>query len=146
MDIKRDRQFLMLLHEVGHQDRNLKGIAAVLGVPYSTLAEQLNPNIQYKKFDIGLLPDFLDAADEDNRVLHYLAQRRGGVFVDLAASEAQPTANLADCLREFGDMVRAHAEMDEDNRREPDEINKVKREGYEALRAITAYLACLEPQ
>lgn len=137
---KTDRQFEVLLHEVAHQDRNLKGLAAVLRIPYSTLAEQLNPNIRDKKFHIGLLPGLIEAAD-DNSAIEYLAGQRGLIVI------TEPNPNgvgrrdwhqmLASSAKEGGEATAALARaLANDGKVNRSEAPEVIREADEAIQVL----------
>lgn len=137
---KGDRQFRRLVHDVATSN-NLKGIAAIYDIPYSTLAAQLNPNGE-EKLDVALLPLIIEAA-EDDRVVHYLCSLRSMVAYRIPEGQCT-TVKLARCVKEFGELMTAGADMDKNGIRTAAEMERVRQEGYEAIQAIAAYLASLD--
>lgn len=149
-----DSQFRTLLHAAAIR-ANLKVVAARMAAEYSTLAGQLNRNnVGTEKFrclDVGEMPQLLAAVDDGTpesgalQVLDYLAGEIGaGVFrVEAMAGDAA-TAQLSKVMSEFGDLVKAHAEMDEDKRREPEEVERVCRKSRELQAAVQAYMTMLK--
>ncbi len=142
-----DKQFEILIHEVGHRDRNLKGIAAVMGIPYPTLAEQVNPD-QIKKFGAGDLPLFIKAAD-DNRLIEYLCNQRDLVAVPISKrgeslDQKDLLNHLAGITRETGEASAVVAESLADGVIDSKERKKCLKEIEDAISALAKLRADLE--
>lgn len=149
-----DMQFRTLIHSAARR-ANLKVVAAKMDAAYPTLAAQLNPNNygteKFRNLDVGELPALLAALDDGApnydalQVVDYLAREIGAVaFRAPAYIGDAATAQLAEVMSEFGDLVKAHAEMDADQQRKPDELERVRREARQAQAAIQGYLDALD--
>ncbi|MCB2189495.1 MAG: hypothetical protein KQJ78_24010 [Deltaproteobacteria bacterium] len=144
-----DWQFRRLVHDVVMDDRNLRGVAALADMPYSTLAEQINPNSRpLKKLDAGLLPALVTGVSGGKRLVRYLAEQAGMVCVDLPDVESggAPARKLAESVREFGDLLASHGQAMEDGEITPAERKRLRREGLEAVAAIHGYLLALDAE
>jgi len=138
-EFPQDRQFEQMIHTVGHE--NTKGLAYILGVPYSTLAELLNPNNQ-KRFPAAAIPVLIDAAD-DNRLIDYLCIRRDLVAVPIKRNDEnldpqEWLKHLAINTRETGDVLAALADAISDGDLDQDEIRNCLSEADEAVAALVA--------
>lgn len=151
-----DMQFRTLIHSAARR-ANLKVVAAKMDACYSTLAAQINPNNygteRFRSLDVGEMPQLVSALDDGTpasgalEVVDYLAREIGAVVFRLPRPKGDAaTAQLAEVMSEFSDLVRAHAEMDEDRRRDPKEVERVRGEARQAQAAIQAYLAALEQE
>lgn len=146
-----DRQFEIVLHRAGHKDRNLKGIAAVMNVPYPTLAEYLNPDIPAKQMKATDLPAFIEAAD-DNSPIEYLCRLRN--LVCFPAPPDIPTLGeisrqVAESTREFGEMLTELSVSLSDGVLTDAERERCRQETYQVRQAVAALWVALggnEPQ
>lgn len=93
------------------RDHGPKAVAADLGIPYSTLMNELNPHAEAHKLGIERALDVLDLAGGAGPVLDWLCRRYGHVAV--AAWRARPAAGeLRDVgLRLAEDLGRVSGEL-----------------------------------
>jgi hypothetical protein len=85
------------------------------------------------------LPAFLKAAPDPLPLLVALAEHCGcAVFRLPVGLDAKP---MADAMRQFADVLEAHAAGIEDGRWEPGEVDRLEREAQEAIAALLAAVA-----
>jgi hypothetical protein len=143
-----DRQFQLLIHEVGHRDRNVKGLAYAWGVPEPTLFEWLNPNNE-KKFPAGYLPALIADMDDD-RLIHYLCDLRGLVAVSRPTHEGMCDRDwlrhISAVTREASEAVTTLADAVADGVVTPEERAACLKEVDEAVAALMALRVELEEE
>ncbi len=120
-------------------------IAELLGKPYTTLMNELNPEQPGHKLGVELLLPIMELADSDEP-LAYLAERRGGVFIKLPKADAGAEERLlVKTIKEFGELAGAAGEaLDNDGVIDAEERETILREGQEALTAIQTFLTMVE--
>ena len=142
-----DRQFLQLLHEVAHDGRQLKRLAAGWGVPYPTLAEQFNPDIRHKKLNPGHIPCLIEDTG-DTRIVEYLAALCNGVFVPLELTRRRTRhtwlGHTSKILNETAEAVTMLSKATADGEITDLERMKCKREIDDAVVALLQLKFTLE--
>lgn len=119
-------------------------IAELLGKPYTTLMNELNPEQPGAKFGAELLLPVMELTDSDEP-LHYLAKRRGGVFIKLSkAGASMGERQLIRTVKEFGEFASVTGEALEDGRLTQEERRRILKEGYESVEAHMALLKRVE--
>lgn len=72
-----------IVHEVVVDSKESKRLAAMVGKGWNLLLNELNPDNPRNKAGIELLPPVMDICDGGDRIMHFLASERGGVFMRL---------------------------------------------------------------
>ena len=123
-------------------------VAERLGKAYPTLMNELNAAIDTHKFGLQQLIPLMDIVDSDLPA-HYIAGARHGVFVKLpkGGKFAEKTERQAlACVKEFGDLMgEVHDALQSDSI-EPNERQRIAKEGYEALQAILTLLRLVDEE
>ena len=137
-----------LLHHIAHKapsKKSFKQIAELMGKPYSTLASELNSGVETHKFGVPELLLLMELANSDDPV-HFLAARRGGVFVKLTKAKNGGVNEQASikAIKEFGELMAAYGDAWQNKELSEKDKGIVLKEGYEAVQATLELLMCVE--
>jgi len=120
----------------------LKLQADLLGIPESTLANALNPNIDNMHYHLRwLIPHTLLLGDLG--ALDYLEACVGRVafpLPEVPECVADLQAELARTIKEFGDVVTTAGQALEDGRILRNEVKRIEREIHELVRQALGFL------
>lgn len=124
--------------QVHHSAIRLDEIARHLGIAASTLANAVNPDDDtsllaprhYERL-LGLTPDNL-------ALVAFLAHVQHAVVYPVPHGEVE--AQTAATVKEFGELLTAHAQAHADHRLTRAEADEIGRQGHEAITAIAALL------
>ncbi len=108
---------------------------------YSTLMSEVSDQPGHK-FGVNMLLPLMDLADSDEP-LHFLARRRGGVFVKLpeATGDGSPVQLAAlKSVKEFGELMAEVGSGLASGDLSRDECDRITKEGQEAVTAIMGLL------
>lgn len=140
-----DRQFEVLLHEIGHEERNVKGIAAAIKdktgkeLKSGTCNAWLNINRDDMHFPAKWLPTLIETTGNDEPI-HFLCRTRG--YVAFRCDPSPTVENQAEWLKksarlakESAESVSAIIEAVADGTITKKEREKCMKEAYEAAQA-----------
>jgi hypothetical protein len=119
-----------------------KAQADRVGVRYGYLLDAANPDREDTHFQARLIAPLTNATGNDV-LIDWLARECGGVFYRLN-SHVAPDALTAKSLREFGDYLKAVADMDMDRKRTKHEVAEIRIQAFEAIAAICSHVASIE--
>jgi hypothetical protein len=108
---------------------------------YQTMMSELSGQPGHKLGVDKLLP-LMDATGSD-APMHFLARQLGGVFLRIpepAEGSGELAASLAASVREFGEFMQETALSISDGRIPRDQLDRISKEGMEAVEAIFAML------
>jgi len=128
-----------ILHQaVKDSSLSVKEIAAHLGKPYHTLMSELSYQEGHKLGIEFLLP--IMKITNNHKAMNYLARELGGTFImvdmDSSKSDDVLTLSLISSVKEFGEFVGEFANHLADGIIDKGEIERINKEGQEALNAI----------
>lgn len=138
-----------LLHELltnAPSKRPAKQIASLLGKSYSTLFNELNDSNAGHKFGVADLPAFMEFTGSDEPV-YFLARLRGIACFKLPPPCPNAEVSLAAIatVKEFGEVMAEYGKsLEGDARLSRDERRSIRKEGYEALEALAAFIESLK--
>ena len=133
-----------VLHElVKHAPSELtaRTIAELAGKDYNTLMSELSRQPGHKLGADLLLP-LMEICDSD-LPLTFLARQRGGVYIPLPRAAEDPAPlmkQLAASVKEFGEFAAETAKDISDGDIPKDQLDRIIKEGHEALEAIMAMI------
>lgn len=116
-------------------------IADFIGKPYATLVSELSGQPGHKLGADLLLP-LMEICDSD-LPLTFLARQRGGVYIPLPRAAEDPAPlmkQLAASVKEFGEFAAETAKDISDGDIPKDQLDRIIKEGHEALEAIMAMI------
>lgn len=119
-----------------------KAVAEEVGKPYHVLMQELNPDVATHKFGCELLIPLMAATDSD-APMHYLARKRGGVFVKLPCAILGPRPLQEKAMRackEFGDLMGELGERLADGVLCEQDKRALAASGQEAVTALVVLL------
>lgn len=128
-----------ILHQaVKDSSLSVKEIAAHLDKPYHTLMSELSYQEGHKLGIEFLLP--IMKITHNYKAMNYLARELGGTFImvdmDSSKNEDVLTLSLISSVKEFGEFVGEFANHLADGIIDKGEIERINKEGQEALNAI----------
>lgn len=85
-----------VVHELVVDSKESKRLASMVGKGWNLLLNELNPDNPRNKAGIELLQPVMTICDSDDRIMHFLASERGGVFLRLGA-----VAGAESCRKQF---------------------------------------------
>ncbi|MGE4293876.1 MAG: phage regulatory CII family protein [Desulfovibrio sp.] len=136
---------VQVLHHVAHNAPNRRKfgeIAALMGKPYSTLANELNDSVELNKFGADHLELLMELADSDEPVL-YLARRRNLACIKLPKAGPGAGASCREALKavkEMGDVMEAYeGALDNDGRVDASERREIDRQVHEAVEQLLTF-------
>lgn len=116
-------------------------IADFIDKPYATLMSELSGQPGHKLGADLLLP-LMEICDSD-LPLTFLARQRGGVYIPLPRAAEDPAPlmkQLAASVKEFGEFAAETAKDISDGDIPKDQLDRIIKEGHEALEAIMAMI------
>ncbi|MFV0422279.1 phage regulatory CII family protein [Oleidesulfovibrio sp.] len=117
-----------------------KQIAHLLGREYHTLMSELSGQPNHKLGADTLLPLMqLTGSDE---VLHVMARWSGGIYINVPphAGATELGKAVLQSVKEFGEYAAESAAYIQDGKLPSYELNKILKEGQEAVTAIAAFM------
>lgn len=122
-----------------------EAIADLVGKKYKTLMSELARHDGHKP-DMDLLPALVQATESDAPLKH-LARACDCLFVRVpdAGAEGHPlTAQLAETVKEFGELMATMGEALADGRIEHAEARRIARDGHDVMAAVMAVIRLAE--
>lgn len=122
-----------------------EAIADLVGKKYKTLMSELARHDGHKP-DMDLLPALVQAT-ESAAPLKHLARACDCLFVRVpdAGAEGHPlTAQLAETVKEFGELMATMGEALADGRIEHAEARRIARDGHDVMAAVMAVIRLAE--
>ncbi|HAS89202.1 MAG TPA: transcriptional regulator [Desulfovibrio sp.] len=116
-------------------------VADRVGKNYNVLLNELNPLADRSKAGADLLLPIMEVCKNVDP-LHYLAERMGGVFIQLP-EVPDCERDMINVVTEFGEFVATYGKAIEDKKLNPGEKKEISKEGYEAIAAIQGILCSL---
>lgn len=138
------------LRAITHQElkaarngKSAKEVSHLLGIKYNTLMSEVSGQAGHKLSCDQLLP-MMDIMDSD-AVLHAMARARGGVYVPLVRDmKILDGSDLGQAVlssvKEFGEYASESAASIADGRIPRDQLDRMEKEGQEAMTAIMSFL------
>jgi len=127
------------------QEKGTKAVAAELGVNGDVFGNELNPFNDRNKLGADMVYPIVKVTDDDAPI-HFLAQRRGGVFIRLPQGNPNSPVDQASlkAVKEFGELMAEFGAALMDGAISRDELRRIHHEGYEAVESIMSLLRQVE--
>ena len=122
-----------------------EAVADLVGKKYKTLMSELSRHDGHKP-DMDLLPALVQATGSDAPLKH-LARACGCLFVRVpdAGADGHPlTTQLAETVKEFGELMATLGETLADGRIEQAEARRIARDGHDVMTAVMAVIRLAE--
>ena len=119
--------------------------ADLVGKKYKTLMSELARHDGHKP-DMDLLPALVQATGSDAPLKH-LARACGCLFIrvpDVAGAGHPLTAQLAEAVKDFGELMSTMGEALADGRIEHFEARRIARDGHDVMAAVMAVIRMAE--
>lgn len=125
---------------------NPKAIAEEIGKPYTTLLREINQHDEGAKLGVH---DFslITRITADFEALDFMERSLGRVAFSLPKSQPSMKrlhSKVAESLKEFGEFVEAVGDSMADGRITAEEIQRVKKEGYDLIQVVALLCRSLE--
>lgn len=115
-------------------------IARLLGREYATLMSELSGQPGHK-LGLDLLLPLMELTGSDEP-LHWMARERGGIYVSVpyTVGKSELVEGLVASVKEFGEFAAETGQDIADGRLPADQLQRIQKEGQEALTAILAVM------
>lgn len=121
-----------------HSDTRLDELARRLGISASTLANAVNPDDDTSLLAPRHYERLLGLTHDNLTLVAFLASLQHAVVYPVPRGEVE--AQTAATVKEFGELLTAHAQAHADHRLTRAEADEIGRQGHEAIVAIAALI------